>query len=136
MIRSYFGSRPYRSYTVHQAIARHTPPGYDPNTYAQSLASTAGIAGGALLGALTAAQVAALADAIERDPNWANAPPLGSAAEPGSAYDASSSSRDFAERADDRGGRSVSSGTGETGSWADVSSGTDFAGPAAPSDNS
>jgi hypothetical protein len=93
MIRSSFTSGRYHNYTVHQAISRHTPPGYDPDAYARSVAQAMGIAGGVAIGALTAAQVAALADAIEQDPNWRKAP-LGSAAEPITTTDTSSS--DFA----------------------------------------
>ena len=138
MIRGSLMSGRYNNLTVHQAIARHTPPGYDPQTYAASVTSALGIAGGAVLGALAAAQVAALADAIERDPNWQKAPPpppLGSATDTTGDWDASMSTGDFQNRYDEAPGARTTSGSGAGGGWSDVSGGGDF-GTAAPSDNS
>lgn len=135
MIRGSLMSGRYNNLTVHQAIARHTPPGYDPQAYATSVTSALGIAGGAVLGALAAAQVAALADAIEGDPNWQKGP-LGSAADTTGTWDDSSrSSADFANRYDEAPGARTTSGSDAGGAWSDVSGGGDF-GTAAPSDNS
>jgi hypothetical protein len=116
MIRGSLMSGRYNNLTVQQAIARHTPPGYDPQAYATSVTSALGIAGGALLGALAAAEVAALADAIERDPNWQGVqPPLGSAADVTSNWNdpTGTSSADFADRYDEvRGTQSSDAGGG------------------------
>jgi hypothetical protein len=81
MIRSYFSGPAYRNYTVYHAVARHAPPGHpNPDSYAASVADRLGFAGSATIGALTAAELASLSDAIESD--WQRAqPPLGSAAD-------------------------------------------------------